>query len=159
MKELQEFYKERFRDVHYFIAPDYSKCGDAPEEENRHRQFRSRIVSIWLATELNAVVIPLVSCANLFSIDYMLDGMDDCSIVAFNAKGPMGDPAQMAFFKAAIKVTVDRLHQLNTIIVYSTSPNRQKVLDIFQYAIEAGIEIQTPDNMLMTRHRLMGGDA
>lgn len=159
VEELQEYYKERFQGIQYFIAPDYSKCGDAPEEENRYRQFRSRIVSIWLAMKLNAVVIPLVSCANQLSIDYMLDGMDDCTTVAFSSKGPMGDPTQMAFFKAAIKATVDRLHQLNTIIVYSTSPNRQKVFDIFRYAIEAGIDVQIPDNMLMIRHRLIGGDA
>ena len=52
VEELQEFYLERFQGVRYFIAPDYSKCGDIPEAENYHRQFRSRIVAIWLAMNL-----------------------------------------------------------------------------------------------------------
>ena len=56
------------------------------EAENYHRQFRSRIVSIWLAMNLKAIVIPLVSCANGLGMKYMLDGMEDCTVVAFNAK-------------------------------------------------------------------------
>ena len=93
--ELQEFYIERFQGVKYFIAPDYSKCGDVSEAENYHRQFRSRIVAIWLAMNLNAIAIPLVSCANEIGMRYMLDGMEDCNVVAFNAKGPMGNPSQL----------------------------------------------------------------
>lgn len=45
VKELQEFYLERFRGVKYFVAPDYSKCGDISEVENYHRQFRSRVAA------------------------------------------------------------------------------------------------------------------
>lgn len=68
VKELQEYYLERFSGVKYFIVPDYSKCGDVPEVENQHRQFRSRLVSIWLVMNLHAVVIPLVSCANQYEM-------------------------------------------------------------------------------------------
>ena len=66
--------------------------------ENQHRQYRSRIVSIWLAINLNAVVIPLISCANGIGMKYMLDGMEDCSAVVFNLKGPLGNPAQLIIF-------------------------------------------------------------
>lgn len=158
VEELQEFYLERFRGVKYFIAPDYSKCGDVPEAENYHRQFRSRIVSIWLAMSLQAVVIPLVSCADESSLKYMLDGMHDCKVVAFNAKGPMGDPAQLKIFINAIRYTVDHLPGIQSIIVYSASPDIDKVRGYFQYAIDAGIEIQVPDNMLQSRNRLFGGN-
>lgn len=158
VQELQEFYIERFQGVKYFIAPDYSKCGDVSEVENYHRQYRSRIVAIWLAMNLNAVVIPLVSCANRIGMKYMLDGMQDCTAVAFNAKGPMGDPGQMAIFEESIRYTVDHLPHLQVIFVYSASPNKDKVLALFQYAIEAGIDIRIPDNMLQTRNRLLGGD-
>ncbi len=158
VEDLQEFYLERFQGVRYFIAPDYSKCGDIPEAENYHRQFRSRIVAIWLAMNLQAVVIPLVSCANKSSIKYMLDGMQDCEVVAFNAKGPMGDPEQLKIFINAIRYTVDHLPNLRSIIVYSASPDIGKVQSYFQYATDAGIEIQIPDNMLQSRNRLLGGD-
>ena len=156
--EIQEFYKERFKEVRLFIAPDYSKCGDAPEAENYHRQFRSRIVSIWLTMELGSVVIPLVSPANRIEMRYMLDGMEDCSVVAFNAKGPMGDPEQMVIFREAIHYTVDRLPGLKSIVAYSSSPDTDKVRELFQYAIDAGIDVQIPDNMLQSRNRLRGGE-
>ena len=159
VKELQEYYLERFQGVKCFVAPDYSKCGDVSEAENYHRQFRSRIVAIWLAMNLNAVVIPLVSCANDIGMRYMLDGMDDCTVVAFNAKGPMGDSVQLEIFIRSIKYTVDHLKNLKLIIVYSASPDKEKVLEIFKYAIESGIEVHIPDNMLQTRNRLRGGDS
>lgn len=158
VKELQEFYIERFQGVKYFVAPDYSKCGDISEAENYHRQFRSRIVAIWLAMNLNAIVIPLVSCANETGMKYMLDGMQDCNVVAFNAKGPMGDSVQLDIFINSIKYTVDNLPNLQVIIVYSASPDKEKIYDIFKYAIDAGIDVQVPDNMLQTRNRLLGGD-
>jgi len=157
VKELQEYYLERFSGVTYFIAPDYSKCGDISEAENIHRQFRARIVSIWLAVNLNAFVIPLVSAANLRECRYILDGMDDCRIVAFNAKGPMGDPAQLKIFIEIIRYTVDRLKKLECIIVYSSSPNKEKVISIFKYAVDAGIQICIPDNALLIRNKLKGG--
>ena len=158
VKELQEFYIERFQGVKYYISPDYSKCGDVSEAENYHRQFRSRIVSIWLAMNLKAIVIPLVSCANGLGMKYMLDGMEDCTVVAFNAKGPMGDPRQLDIFIQSIKYAVDHLPKLQVIFVYSASPNKEKVLEIFKYAIENGIEVRIPGNVLQTRNRLMGGD-
>ncbi|MCQ2405763.1 MAG: DUF4417 domain-containing protein [Oscillospiraceae bacterium] len=159
VKEIQEYYLERFQGVKYFIAPDYSKCGDVSEAENYYRQFRSRIVSIWLAINLDAIVIPLVSCANYIGMKYMLDGMEDCTVVAFNAKGPMGDPVQLEILIQSIEYTVDRLENLKVIIVYASSPDKEKVREIFRYAIEAGIEVQIPDNMLQTRNRLIGGDS
>lgn len=159
VKELQEFYIERFKDVKYFVAPDCSKCGDVPEAENIHRQFRMRVMSIWLAMNLKSIVIPLVSCANENEMRYMLDGMKDCTVVAFNAKGPLGDPAQLAVFIKSIKYTVDRLANLKVIYVYSASPNREKVLEIFRYATESGIDVRIPDNMLQTRNRIRGGES
>ena len=89
---------------------------------------------------------------------YMLDGMEDCTTVAFNAKGPMGDPKQRDIFRKSICYTVDSLPRLRSIIVYSASPNTEKVREYFRYAIDAGIEVQIPDNMLQTRNRLRGGE-
>ena len=141
------------------MAPDYSKCGDVPEIENLYRQYKSRIVSIWLTMHLHAIVIPLVSCANKTGMEYMLDGMEDCSAVAFNAKGPLGNPSQLKIFIESIKYTVDHLQNLKTIFVYSSSPNKNKILEIFEYAIKKGkgIEIQIPNNKLQMRNLLKGG--
>ncbi len=158
VKELQDFYINRFKGVRFFIAPDFSKCGDISEEENRYRQFRMRICSIWLTMNTGAVVVPLVSCANRIGMKYMLDGMEDCHIVAFNAKGPLGNPEQLQIFIESIKYTVDRLENLEEIIVYSSSPNHEKIKNIFKYAIDKGIKIQIPDNMLQSRNRLKGGE-
>lgn len=159
IKDLQDFYIERFHGVRHFVAPDYSKCGDVSEVENYHRQFRSRIVSIWLTMNLNAIVVPLVSCANRIGMKYMLDGMESCNVVAFNAKGSMGNSRQLVVFMDAIRYTVDRMENLQEIIVYSASPNIEKVREIFRYAIDAGIDVKVPDNMLQTRNRLIGGSA
>lgn len=158
IEELQNEFLERFQGIKLFIAPDYSKCGDCSEIENMHRQFRARIVSIWLSINLRAIVIPLVSSANSNGFDYMLDGMEDCSTVAFNAKGPMGCKEQLPIFINSIKFTVDNLKNLNSIIVYSSSPDQQRVFEIFEYAIANGIKVQIPNNTLQERNRLQGVD-
>ena len=156
--ELQEFYQERFKGVRYFISPDFSKAGDASEVENQHRTFRSRICSIWLTVNTDAVVIPLVSCANRTGMKYMLDGMEDCNVVAFNLKGALGNPKQLKILKESVRYTVDHLIKLECIVVYSASPDHDKVREVFDYAIQNGIRIQIPDNMLQSRNRLRGGD-
>lgn len=154
-KILNKF-KERFKGVKYFIAPDYSKCGDVPEIENKYRQFKARIVSIWLTMNLDAIVIPLISTGNRRQMEYMLDGMEDCEVAAFNAKGAMGSPKQLIIFKEAIEYAVDHLPKLKRIVVYSSSPNISKVEELFEYAINKGIEVEIPNNMLQTRNKIRG---
>lgn len=155
--KLLKDYIERFQGVRYFISPDYSKCGDAPEAENQYRQYKARLVSLWLEMNLNAVVIPLVSCANRYGLSYMLDGLEDCETVAFNAKGPMGDPKQLGIFQDSIKYTVNHLKRLKTIVVYSASPDISRIRHVFSYAIDAGIKVQIPPNILQMRNALKGG--
>lgn len=46
----------------------------------------------------------------------------------------------------AIKYTVDHMHSLKAIIVFSTSKYDDKVLEYFKYAIDSGIEIYIPNN-------------
>ena len=152
IKEIQDFYRERFKNVKYIIGPDYSKCGDVPEEENMYRQFMSRIVCIWLSINTDAVVIPFVSCGNYKQMKYMLDGMEDCSTVAMNLKGPMGDPEQLKIFIEMVRYTIDNLPRLKSIIVYTASTNEKKIYEVFHYAIERGIRINVPNNMLLSRN-------
>lgn len=76
--ELKAYYLKRFEGVRYFIAPDYSLCGDINHIENLHRLFRARIVSIWLTLELGAVVIPNITYSTPKIFPDMLSGMEDC---------------------------------------------------------------------------------
>ena len=62
-----------------------------------------------------------------------------------------------AFDPNIIKYTVDHLKNLKSIIVYASSPDKKKVCEIFKYAIDSGIEVRIPDNMLQSRNRLKGG--
>lgn len=61
LEKQKNLFQYRFTDVKYFIAPDYSLCGDIPLIENIHRVFRSRIVSIWLTMTLGKQVIPNIT--------------------------------------------------------------------------------------------------
>ena len=56
--KLLAYYKERFRNVKFFISPDYSVFGDIQKIENLARIWKARIVSLWFILELHAVVIP-----------------------------------------------------------------------------------------------------
>lgn len=157
---LLKFYKERFKNVYYFIAPDYSQVGDAPVVECLYRYFKSRVVSLWLTLELDAVVIPNITYGRKESFSDMLVGMDDCNVVAFSLKGSMKDTEQKSLLLDAIKYTVDHLN-LESIIVNSVSTNNDKVYELFAYAIEKGIKIIIPNNSLKSRNdikRLDGGE-
>lgn len=157
---LLKFYKERFKDVNYFIAPDYSQVGDAPVVECLYRYFKSRVVSLWLTLEVGAAVIPNITYGRRESFTDMLVGMDDCNVVAFSLKGSMQDIEQKSLLLEAIKYTVDHLN-LESIVVYSVSTNNDKVYELFKYAIKKGIKIIIPENSLKSRNgikKLDGGE-
>ena len=150
--KLLKKYKERFKGVRYAIAPDYSEVGDIPRIENIYRLFRSRIVSLWLWFECNIIVIPNVTYANENYFDVMLDGMEDTEVVAFSVKGSIKKQLERELLQKAIKYTVDNLKQLKKIVVYSVSVDDEKVLKLFEYASNKGIEIVIPNNILKERN-------
>ena len=135
--------------------PDYSICGDIPNIENKYRKFKGHLASLWLTFELKGIVIPLVCPASYHFFDIMLCGFQESKTVAFNLKGPLGDSEQLPIFKDAIKYTVDNMKKLRSIIVYSASPDIDKILSIFSYALEHNIRIQIPGNMLMDRNAIL----
>ncbi len=150
-KSLLKRFKERFKDVKFFIAPDYSQIGDVHMAENLYRQFKSRIVSIWLTMETNGIVIPNITYSNEDSFEYMLDGFEESNIVAFSTKGSMRNPHDKDLLLKAIKYTVDHM-SLKTIIVYSVGTDDTKIYELFDYAISRGINILVPDNTLKLRN-------
>lgn len=155
--KLLNKYKIRFKDVLYFISPDYSVCGDIPENRNINNVFKSRFVSLGLTLLFDKLVIPNITYASRKSFTYMLDGLEDCNVVAFSTKGSLKDIRQKELVIEAIKYTVDHLHKLKQIIVYDVSIDNSKILEFFYYATSKGIEVLIPNNLLKNRNIILGG--
>lgn len=151
--ERLEGFRKRFERAKYFISPDYSLCGDVPESFNIYNIQRSRIVSIWLTIECNSIVIPEVTYADEKSFSYMLDGLEDCNVVAFSAKGSLKKKEQRSLFVKAIDHTIDTLKDLRQIVVYDVSADFAKTRSLyFSHATAKGIELTFPDNVLHDRN-------
>lgn len=146
-----EYFKKRFEGVKFFISPDMSQFGDVDDIENHWRLRNSRIVALWLAEELGAVVIPHITFPTLSSVDFALDGLEDCHVVAFSTKGYINDPIERQTLETAVRLTVDTLN-LNAIVVYDVCAANDKAMDIFGYAVERGVEVTIPNNMLKERN-------
>lgn len=155
--KLLNKYKERFKDVLYFISPDYSICGDIPENRNINNVFKSRFVLLGLTLLFDKLVIPNITYSSRKSFTYMLDGLEDCNVVAFSTKGSLKDIRQKELLIEAIKYTVDHLHKLIQIVVYDVSINDSIITDLFKYARSKGIEVSIPNNLLKMRNNILGG--
>lgn len=149
-RDLEKF-KKRFQGVRFAISPDYSQCGDVDHIENIYRLKKSRIVSIWLNHEMNMIVIPLITFPNLKHLEQVLMGLKNCSVVAFSTKGYVNDIEERKILIEAVKRTVDYL-DLKAIVVYDVCKDNQAVEKIFAYAIECGIKVVAPPNMLKSRN-------
>lgn len=156
-KKRKERFEQRFKNVKYAIAPDYSLCGDIPVIENIYRIFKSRIVSLWLTDVCDIIVIPNITYANENYFDIMLDGLEECECVAFSVKGSVDNIIQKELLIKAIRHTVDNLHKLKTIIAYSVSVDDCKILNLFSYAVDKEIKIVIPDNLLKNRNLILEG--
>ncbi len=155
--KIIEQFRERFKDVKYFISPDYSQIGNVPFWLNLFNLQRSRLVSLFLVHELNKLVYPLITYSNEDSFEYVLDGLEECNVVVFSLKGSLKKIEQLDMLKKAIPIVVDKLKKLTSIIVYSVSIYDDKVRELFSSAINKGIEIVIPNNILMERNKISGG--
>ena len=116
-----------------------------------YRLKKIRVVAIWLSMELGAVVIPHITFPTMESIDFALDGLEDCSVVAFSTKGYVTNPLERVILKESVCYTVDTL-KLKSIVVYDVCATDDNAIEIFKYAIDRGIEVVIPDNMLKSRN-------
>ena len=148
---LLSYYKERFHGVKYFISPDYSVFGDFPEPENLIRLWKARIVTLWFALELRAVAIPSATYISENTFPKYFDGLEKCSVIAFSTKGHVRYASERNLLKAAVKYAVDNL-PLQTIIVYSVCGEDQNSFRLFKYAINKGIKVIIPNNILRKRN-------
>ena len=150
-EKLLNAYKQRFAGVKFIIAPDYSELGDLDDIENNYRLKKARVVALWFVMEIGAIAIPNITYPTIDSIDFSLDGLDECTVVAFSTMGYITDSLERKFLKEAVKYTVDQLH-LKAIIVFDICGDNAAVEDIFAYAIKKGINVVVPPNVLKLRN-------
>ncbi len=150
-KKRLSYYKNRFKNVKFFISPDYSLFGDIDEIENKYRIRKGRIVSLWLTEELDAIVIPLITYPTYESLDFVLNGLEECEVVAFSTKGYITNKEEYNYLKDAIEYTINHLN-LKAIVVYDCCGTNYKVYSLFESAISKGIEIVIPNNSLKNQN-------
>lgn len=153
-----DYFQKRFSGVNFIISPDYSVFGDIPEAENQYRIWKARIVSLWLGSATQAVIIPNVSYANERSFPLYFAGLEQCKVVAFSTKAHMRNSKERALLKSAVRYAVDHL-PLDAIIVYSACGLESHCLKLFQYAISKGIQVVIPENTLHHRNVLLQREA
>ena len=117
---------------------------------------KSRIVSVWLTKECGIITIPNLMFVSEKDFDYMLDGFEDCVTIAISTKGMLQKYYTKELLKKAIKYTCDNLKHLKTLIVYSDSIYDEKIFQIFDYAINMGIDVVIPENSLMKFNKKRG---
>lgn len=60
-EDLLERYRSRYAGVRLLFTPDYPQFGDVSDLEEHYRLLKARIVGIWFAMALGAVVIPFIT--------------------------------------------------------------------------------------------------
>lgn len=150
-EKLLAQYRKRYKGVKIFFTPDYSQFGDVDDIEEHYRLKKMRVVGLWFALELGAVVIPFITVPTPASVDFALDGLEDCHVVAFSTKGYVGNQLERDILKQIVRLTVDTL-ALRAIVVYDVCKDNAAVDDIFAYAHEQGVEVVVPMNTLKARN-------
>lgn len=150
--EKLDFYKKRFYGVKIVIAPDYSVAGNIYPTINEGRIFDSRLVSMWFANELGIIAIPNMTYTDENSFEMMVDGLEECKVVCFSAMSCLTDKKDKEKLEKAIKYTIDHL-TLNAIVVYTSTPNNDKIYELFRYAIDNNVKIIIPDNSIRESNR------
>lgn len=145
-------YRRRFEGVKFFISPDYSQLGDVPYYHNIHRLGRAREVSLWLSLNVGASVIPNIPCCCDEDLEFVCDGLEDVSIVAFSTKGRTDTEQNINLLRKSILVSIDKLKNLKSILIYDVSIDDKMVNELFEPARKQNINVIVPDNLLKSRN-------
>lgn len=145
-------YRRRFEGVKFFISPDYSQLGDVPYYHNIFQLGRAREVSLWLSLNIGASVIPNIPCCCDDDLDFICDGIEDVSIVAFSTKGRTDTERNIQLIRKSILVSIDKLKHLKAILVYDVSIDNKMVKELFEPARKRNISVIVPDNLLKSRN-------
>lgn len=151
-KKLLDYYKKRFNGVMFFVSPDYSMFGDIDKVGNLNQLKKARIVTLWLAKELGAVVIPNLSYVSEDSFEIFFSGLEECTVVALSLKSHIRHASERKLTVAAVKYAVDHL-PLKAIVVYSACGKDKTVYSVLKYAVDKGIQIVIPNNSLREANR------
>lgn len=146
--ELLKFYKWKFRNIEYFIGPDYSLFGNFKKSTMISQLEKETIVIGWFVFELNAIVYPNITYGLLDSYDMCFGNIYYGSNVAISFKGSIDNTINEKLLKEAIKNVVDKINP-KTIIVYTVASNKT-TFRILEYAIAKNINLIVPDNTLRT---------
>ena len=98
-----------------------------------------------------SIVIPNITYISQDTFPLFFTGLNRCSVVAFSTKGHVRYSKERNLLKKAIKYAVDNL-TLKTIIVYSVCGKDETSLKLFKYAIDKGVSVVIPDNILRRRN-------
>lgn len=150
-RKLLNRFKERFKGVKFFISPDYSQFGDIDFIENLHRIKKERIVSLWSVMELGAIAIPNITYPFLSALDFYLDGLEHCHVIAFSTMCYVDNQTEKQNMIEAVKFTVNHL-DLKAIVVFDVCGDNKAVDEIFGYAKKKGIKIVVPLNAMKIRN-------
>lgn len=152
-KRLNKF-RERFKDVKYIIAPDYSLFGDFPNALQIFNIYKSRVCICWLIANTKAKIIPNVRWSFNFSYDYCFDGIMKGSNIAIGLLGQIRNKDNKNMFLNGFKTAIDTIEP-KSIIVYGFV-NESNFNDFFYYAKSKGIKIIIPHSKI---DRYKKGDA
>ena len=149
-----EKFRERFRGVPYFIAPDYTVMGDVPAYHNYYRIGAAREIALWLTLENNSIVLPNLSAGSRRDFKYIFDGLEHVSVAGISTKSKLMDSEDRALLHDTILEAVNNMSCLKTIVVYDVTTDNKDADELFCEAREQGIEIIIPDNTLKIRNRI-----
>lgn len=152
-KKLLGKYKTRFYESRFFIMPDITLIGNLQPVENHYRMFEQRVISLWLKFECEKIVIPTVGVACRDDFKYMLEGFDSVSVMALSTKGKIDDKNNRLLLIDTIKYLVDNNKNLKKLIVYDVCKDDVEARKICKYAIDMGIKVIIPDNILKQRNQ------
>lgn len=152
VEDRLEYFKERFKGIKYVVLPDYSELGDVHKIENEHRLFKARVVGLWFMFEIGCATIPNFTFPTEESSAFTLDGFENCSVGCISTKGHMNNPAEKERLRTQCHIIVDKLHKLETLLVFDVCGTNDETLDILSYATDNGVKLVIPDNTLKLRN-------
>ena len=147
-------FRERFKNVKWIVAPDYSLFGDFPNALQIFNVYRSKICFCWLASNTEAKILPNVRWSFPFTFEYCFDGIVKGSNVAIGIMGLIKRNDNRAMFLEGFRRMVDTIKP-KSILVYGflTEANIEELLG---YAMNKGIRVIAPHSKI---DRYKGEDA
>ena len=147
--ELLKYYKNRYRDVKFFVPIDYSPYGDFDEEQILHNIKKEIVVYLWFTFECDGIVFPLMTYGLDDTFSWCFEYIMKESNVCISLKGVMDWPERELFIKA-LKVLVDT-RSPKALIVYTVA-SKESSDSILEYATLKGIPIIYVPNTLQIRN-------